>query len=135
MVAFIHIQPSGKFFNTLSFYTIDTSLLLLILHQGKFRDSGSLSGFTCQRVETYSQQAIRTVEKTNKSLHCIGPRIELERLQILYIESELESSFGTVYLNAKTFANIKPSSATFTFMFNEASLDERFDDIDTLLTL
>lgn len=56
-----------------------------------------------------------------------------ERFILLYSESELKSSFGTIYLNTKPFVNVKPFYASFVLMFSEASIVECLKDLDTLL--
>lgn len=51
-----------------------------------------------------------------------------ERFILIYSESELKVSFGTVFLNTKPYADFKPMFSTFAFMFNEASLNECVND-------
>lgn len=90
---------------------------------------------------------------TNKSSRTLGEQLEPSRKQmsryitsgqqlrstgrerfiLLYSESELKSSFGTIYLNTKPFVNVKPFYAAFVLMFNEASIEECLKDLDTLL--
>lgn len=52
-----------------------------------------------------------------------------ERFILIYSESELKISFGTVFLNTKPYADVKPLFSTFAFMFNEASLNECINDL------
>lgn len=48
---------------------------------------------------------------------------------LIYCESELKSSFGTIFLNSLPYVDFKPYFANFTFMFNEASLNECVKDL------
>lgn len=55
-----------------------------------------------------------------------------ERFILLYSEGELKSSFGTIYVNTKAFADLKTFFPVFLFMFSEASLSEFIKDIESL---
>ncbi|XP_025200469.1 uncharacterized protein LOC112598284 [Melanaphis sacchari] len=48
---------------------------------------------------------------------------------LIYCESELKSSFGTVFLNSTPYVDFKPLFSNFAFMFNEASLNECIKDL------
>lgn len=52
-----------------------------------------------------------------------------EQFVLVYCEGELKSSFGTLFLNTKPYADFKPFFSAFTFMFNEASLKECLKDL------
>lgn len=52
-----------------------------------------------------------------------------EQFVLVNCEGELKTSFGTLYLNTKPYADFKPFFAAFTFMFNEASLHECLKDL------
>lgn len=51
---------------------------------------------------------------------------------LIYCESELKSSLGTVYLNGLSYVDFKPFVSNFAFMFNEASMSECIKDLSAL---
>lgn len=51
---------------------------------------------------------------------------------LIYCESELKSSFGTVFLNTVPYVDFKPFFSNFAFMFNEASLNECVTDLKNM---
>lgn len=72
-----------------------------------------------------------SIEQMNRYITS-GQRLRLNgRTQFIFIycESELKCSFGTVFLNTIQFVDFKPYFSNFTFMFNEASLNECLKDL------
>ncbi|KAE9521746.1 hypothetical protein AGLY_017857 [Aphis glycines] len=76
------------------------------------------------QVESSIEQMNRYISSGQKIRHS-----GREQFVLVYCEGELKSMFGSLFLNTKPYADLKPFFSAFTFMFNEASLMECVKDL------